>query len=152
MRKGFLIYEEMRKYFPIYEAVSNIWLCNCSTLNFLIYEENLIFFFISVQFSLSRKLSMKYKLWKSMWENVHYTLYYDTTKNHCLKGSNVCPQKPNDCPISFHFIIRTFQFFRREANNRSNWGIYTAVRSRRVFADFFVLRFVDFQPHQAIIK
>jgi hypothetical protein len=44
IRKGFLIYEEMRKYFPIYEeAVSN-----CFTLNFLIYEENLIFFFISV--------------------------------------------------------------------------------------------------------
>ncbi len=49
MRKGFLIYEEMRKYFPIYEeAVSHIWLCNCFTLNFLIYEENLIFFCTSV--------------------------------------------------------------------------------------------------------
>jgi hypothetical protein len=49
MRKGFLIYGEMRKYFPIYEeAVSHIWLCNCSTLNFPIYEENSIFFFISV--------------------------------------------------------------------------------------------------------
>ncbi len=53
MRKGFLIYEEMRKYFPIYEeAVSHIWLCNCSTLNFPIYEENLIFFFISSPSSL----------------------------------------------------------------------------------------------------
>ncbi len=49
MRKGFLIYEEMRKYFPIYEeAVSHIWLCNCSILNFLIYENNFLFFFISV--------------------------------------------------------------------------------------------------------
>ncbi len=49
IRKGFLIYEEMRKYLRIYdEAVSHIWLCNCSILNFLIYEENLIFFFISV--------------------------------------------------------------------------------------------------------
>ncbi len=48
MGKGFLIYEEMRKYFPIFEeAVSHIWLCNCSTLNFLIYEANLILFFIS---------------------------------------------------------------------------------------------------------
>ncbi len=29
MRKGFQIYEKMRKYFPIYEeAVSRIWLCN----------------------------------------------------------------------------------------------------------------------------
>ncbi len=49
MRTGFLIYEEMRKYFPIYEeADSHVWLCNCSILNFLIYEENLIFLFISV--------------------------------------------------------------------------------------------------------
>jgi hypothetical protein len=48
VRKGFLIYEEMRKYFPIYEeAVSHIRLCNCSILNVLIYDENLIFFFIS---------------------------------------------------------------------------------------------------------
>ncbi len=39
----------MRKYFPIYEeVVSYIRLCNCSILNFLIYEENFIFFFISV--------------------------------------------------------------------------------------------------------
>jgi hypothetical protein len=36
MRKGFLIYEEMR---------------NCSILNFLIYEENFIFSFISAQYS-----------------------------------------------------------------------------------------------------
>ncbi len=44
--QGFLIYKEMRKYLPIYEeAVSHIWLCNCSILNFLIYEENFIFFF-----------------------------------------------------------------------------------------------------------
>ncbi len=42
MRKGCLIYEEMRKYFPIYkEAFSHIWLCNCSTPYFIL-------FFISV--------------------------------------------------------------------------------------------------------
>ncbi len=51
MRQCFLIYEETRKYFPIYEeavSLSHIWLCNCSILNSLLYEENLIFFFISV--------------------------------------------------------------------------------------------------------
>ncbi len=33
MSNSFLINEEMRKYFPIYEeAVSHEWLCNCSTL------------------------------------------------------------------------------------------------------------------------
>jgi hypothetical protein len=45
----------MRKcnYFLIYEeVVSHIWLCNCSTLNFLIYEETL-FYFLSV-----------YRLWR----------------------------------------------------------------------------------------
>ncbi len=48
VRKGFFIYEEMRKYFAIYkEGVSLIWLCNRSLLNFLIYEENSISFFIS---------------------------------------------------------------------------------------------------------
>ncbi len=49
--KGFLIYEEMHKNLVIdEEAVSHIWvwLCTWSRLNFLIYEENYIFFFISV--------------------------------------------------------------------------------------------------------
>jgi hypothetical protein len=46
MRKGILIYEEMRKYLIIYKGtVGHLWLCNRSHLNFLIYEENLIFFF-----------------------------------------------------------------------------------------------------------
>jgi hypothetical protein len=49
MRKGFQIYEEMRKYLAIYEeAVSHIRLCNRSLLDFFIYEENLVFSFISV--------------------------------------------------------------------------------------------------------
>ncbi len=39
MRKGFLIYEEMRKYLTKYEeAVSRVGLCNHSILNFLIYD------------------------------------------------------------------------------------------------------------------
>ncbi len=47
--EGFLIYEEMRKYLVLFkEAVSHIWLCNRSRMNFVLYEENLIFFFISV--------------------------------------------------------------------------------------------------------
>ena len=49
MRKGSLIYEEMRNSLTIYEeAFSLKWLCNRSLLNFLIYEENSIFFYISV--------------------------------------------------------------------------------------------------------
>ncbi len=61
MRKGFLIYEEMRKYSTIYEEAVSHWLCNCSILNFLIYKENLIFFFIRAEAkataSYSRSLS-----------------------------------------------------------------------------------------------
>jgi hypothetical protein len=48
IRKGFLIYEEMRKYLVIIyeEAVSHIWLCTRrSLLDFLIYEENFVFIF-----------------------------------------------------------------------------------------------------------
>ncbi len=38
-------YEEMRKYLVIYEeVVSHIWHCNFSLLNFLLYEENFLFF------------------------------------------------------------------------------------------------------------
>jgi hypothetical protein len=47
MRKGFLIYEGMRKYLTIYEeAVGHILLCNSSIQNFLKNQKNLIFFFI----------------------------------------------------------------------------------------------------------
>jgi hypothetical protein len=41
MRKGFLIYEEMRKYLTIYEeAVSHIGFFKLNLWNFLICEEN----------------------------------------------------------------------------------------------------------------
>ncbi len=45
MKKGFLIYEEMHKYFTIYEEAVRL---NLQLLIYLIYEENVIFFFISV--------------------------------------------------------------------------------------------------------
>ncbi len=55
MRKGFLIYEEMSKYFPIYSMRLPLVIYDFadSILNFLIYEENLIFFFISILFYIS---------------------------------------------------------------------------------------------------
>ncbi len=40
------LYEEMLKYLIIYEeAVNHIWLCNWAILNFLTYEESLIFLY-----------------------------------------------------------------------------------------------------------
>ncbi len=69
MRKSFLIYEEMRKYFPIYcmrrPLVSHIWLCNCSALNFLIlYMRKTWFSFFyqctfSYPYELAARLTMK---------------------------------------------------------------------------------------------
>ncbi len=56
MRKGFLIYEEMRKYFSIYEeAVSHIWLRNCSILISLYMRKIWFSFFISVVEQESRR-------------------------------------------------------------------------------------------------
>jgi hypothetical protein len=51
MRKGFSIYEEMRKFFTIYEEVFTLlsfMTLHPIPLNFLMYEENFISFFISV--------------------------------------------------------------------------------------------------------
>ncbi len=58
---------------PIYEeAVGHIWLCYCSILDFLIYEENLIFFFISVWLrSCSSKITERNF---SSWSQITYFL------------------------------------------------------------------------------
>ncbi len=47
MRKSFLIYEE---------AVSHIWLCTRSHLNFLTEVENFIFFYISVEAKIAENI------------------------------------------------------------------------------------------------
>ncbi len=90
MRKGgFLIYEEMRKYFPIYEeAVSHIWLCNCFILNFLIYDENFILFFISVVASILRPKNSQLKelsaRLKEMWDLPMFLLTATVSCRVCL--------------------------------------------------------------------
>ncbi len=48
IRKGFLIYEEIRKLYMRRPLVMYDFATD-SYLRFLIYEENLIFFFISIQ-------------------------------------------------------------------------------------------------------
>ncbi len=55
MTNGLLICGEIFSHFLIYyKALPHIWICNCSSLNFLIYEENSIWFFISVHCNLFR--------------------------------------------------------------------------------------------------
>ncbi len=59
IRKGFLIYEERRKYLVMDgDPISPIWLCTRSLLNCLIYEENFHFFFNSVQPSVSHRIGV----------------------------------------------------------------------------------------------
>ncbi len=80
MRKGFLIFEEMRKYLTIYEeAVSHIWLCNRSLLNFLIYEENSIFFFYQcglLWISAGNRSKRKMKQWHLLWTNYNIFVHH----------------------------------------------------------------------------
>jgi hypothetical protein len=49
MRKGFLIYEEMRNYLIIYEEAVSLQLLH-SEFPYTVYEESLIFFFIGVEY------------------------------------------------------------------------------------------------------
>jgi hypothetical protein len=57
-----LIYGEIFAHFLIYlENLPHKLICNCSTLNFLIYEENLIFFFISVYVSPGQSMWVRNK-------------------------------------------------------------------------------------------
>jgi hypothetical protein len=58
-------YEEMRKYFPIYEEAVSYMTLQLTILNFLIYEENLIFFFISA--STHRLFSLLFKFQILFW-------------------------------------------------------------------------------------
>jgi hypothetical protein len=75
MRKDFPRNEEMGKYFPIYkEVVSYIRLCNCSIMNFLIYGEVLIFFFISV----GKKKPLYCCRWNSSNPRLPFSLHRDT--------------------------------------------------------------------------
>ncbi len=60
MRKGFLMYEEMRQELTIYEeAVSHIRLCNSSFLNFLIYEENSVSYLQCIVLTVSSVFSAR---------------------------------------------------------------------------------------------
>jgi hypothetical protein len=76
----------MRKYLTIFEeAVSNIGFCSCSLLNFLIYEKNLIFFFISVDKQCARNRKNGRNL------NGDYQLCYKFVP-HCVltQGASLC--------------------------------------------------------------
>jgi hypothetical protein len=67
----------MRKHFTMYEeAVSH---CNCSILNFLLYEENLIFFFISAYLASYSLLSLL-----SMVEMSNLPFFLSSSSSYCI--------------------------------------------------------------------
>jgi hypothetical protein len=116
MRNGFLIYEKMRKYFPIYEeAVIHIWLCNFSILNFLKYEENLIFFFISVPAfpcTMFKRFCLEYLLFSS--DSSSKIVGFDramrlwTARNHHFRIITT----HNRCSCSSHIMQNYYMYFR----------------------------------------
>jgi hypothetical protein len=58
MTNGLLIYGSLFSHFLIYsEALPHLRLCNPSHLNFRLYEENFLFFFIKVDVQILDKLS-----------------------------------------------------------------------------------------------
>ncbi len=122
----------MRKYIPIYEeAVSHIWLCICSILNFPIYEENLIFFFISAVADASSWAaqdrgkrcgpSIKYKItpcWVILLQPANRTAVLgqpSSLRPHCLKDwSKKDPNVPKSrrawiCFKKGHYVTGTYQ-------------------------------------------
>jgi hypothetical protein len=96
MKKGFQIYEEMQKYLVIYDkAVSHKRLCNRSLLDFLIFKENSILFFISC----------------GLVHRDHWHLYVQKTTNmHKTSSKNQCRVLCADVPLLF-FILNLFLFF-----------------------------------------
>ncbi len=111
MSKGFLVYEEIRKYSTTYEeAVSHMWLCNRSLLNFLINEENLIFFFISVPLhlctnrggirenALASDLACRLKIYFLAKKTLELTLMPASSKSAKLTSPKVAQN--SDCPVS----------------------------------------------------
>ncbi len=125
MRKGFLIYEEMRKFFPIYEeAVSHIWLCTRS-LWISLYMRNILFSFLSVQcpnkefFTFHRySLNFVYNLFIYFFVNIEATSGKKTQifmfcfrfyihfgfRQYCELSSH-CGQKIYGKKINFFFIL-----------------------------------------------
>ncbi len=87
MRKGFLIYEEMRKYLVIYEeAVCHIWLCNRSRLNFLIYKKSVCILYMKQHFVHEFPFSMAVQ-WMFQLEDMH--LIGRQSSNHAHNMQNI---------------------------------------------------------------
>ncbi len=101
------------------EAVCHIWLCNCSILNFLIYEKNLIFFFISVLvlkspgvkklttkfFCTSACLQPKSSLLKFFLKNWNATLTRKTNLRISAAGNN------SPCPACYATLLKQLLLF-----------------------------------------
>ncbi len=78
----------MGKYFRISSYISHIWLCNCSTLNFLIYEKKLNFFFY--QCMVPKRPWRPWRPWPGKWHVIFWHVDCMTTSIYwhdaCIHG------------------------------------------------------------------
>jgi hypothetical protein len=109
----------MRNYLVIYEmAVSHIGLCNCSIPNFLIYEENLIYFSISVTYNHSLVGESSESFPRTGQENRGRALSPSLLSLVNPKGNILpCPPPPPPFPVRVGagkdtYVLHISQFFK----------------------------------------
>ncbi len=102
MRKGFLIYEVMRKYLVTYEeAVSHITMCNCSLMNFLIYEK--FFYFLSYQCAFGMAAAKK-ACWIFPNQVTHVTTWFAKFTECRMKPQQLLADSKNMALILYLYI------------------------------------------------
>ncbi len=85
MRKGSLIYEEMRQYLIIYEeAVSQTWLCTRAPFWISLYMRKLLFYFLSVHYWLPFLCHVRQNIWVYTCEFSQWLLYTQYNVSFCV--------------------------------------------------------------------
>ncbi len=132
MKKGFLIYEEMRKYFSIYEeAVSHVWLCNCFILNFIIYEE-IFFYLCSMSCRYSVCLTCIWSRRRGWWPPAA-----SSTPPACSPK----PELRNEISTSSTILCYNRKKWRNEDNSKEDFAprIYTYAYAQHIECHFFII-------------
>ncbi len=119
MGKGSLIYKEMRKYLTIYEEVVShilIWLCNFSILNFLMCEENLIFFFYRCN-KYNSKLFYAFSLFV-----MPFFVYFVVAT---LSSHKQCFRRIFCMQFEYFWIVKILDLYGDDSTQFADWGGYT---------------------------
>ncbi len=131
MRKGFLIHEKMRKFLVIYEeAVSHIWFCNSSLLDFLINEEILFYIFLSVQYNCLIKPATSPRCWVCVcvFQRLIFSTFFNTNLWGCVSCCCGCSGCSRGC--CHHWYILTYN---KKDNIWAIWAVDSYERTRNPF-------------------